>query len=256
MPTGALIAGGLGLAGNVAGGLISSNAAQTASAQQANAIQQAIAAVTKLYGQGQSTMQNLYQRGYNAINPVIQQGQGIVSSASPFIQSLLMGGPNALKNLSATPGFQFSNLWGQNAITNQATATGQGGNALAAGANYAEGLAGNTFNSVLQNALGYLSGGVNLAGTGTGAVGSLTGSTVNAFGNLTSNEANSISGLTTGLGQAQAQGTLGSANAISSALQGGASSAGNAFLLSNLINKVGGGNSGAGAYTGNTWTFS
>lgn len=243
MPTGALIAGGLGLVSNVAGGLISSNAAQTAAQQQAAAITQAIQSVQQIYGQGQSTIQGSYNQGAGVLTPVIQQGQGIVSGISPFIDSLLAGGPNALKTLSSTPGFQFSNYWGQNAVSNQATTQGLGGNALTAGANYAEGLAGNTYSNVLAAANQYLTSGTNLTSAGTSPFGSLTGGTIGSVGTLTGNLAGSIGSLTQGLGQAQAQGTLGSASALSNALTGGSNSVGNAFLLRALINKAGGGNS-------------
>jgi hypothetical protein len=184
MPIGASIsaAGGLGSAALQAFGATSAAGTQAQLGQQALAQLQAI------------------------LGPVMAQGRSIVNSALGPLTSLLTPGPNQNAALSQLPGFQFAQKWGQNAVSNSASATGLGGNALTAGANYATGLAQQGFGSLVGMLQNFLGSGLQ---TETGAANALAGGT---------------SSLLTGIGQAKAAGQMGTANALA----GGLSSLGSA----------------------------
>ena len=209
VPGALMIAGGLGAAGAVGSALIQSNAASKASAAQVALGQQAL------------TMQQ------QNLQPFLTNAQG----AGNVLNSLLTPGPNQTKTLSQIPGFQFAQDWGQQAVKNQATSTGLGGNALTAGASYATGLAQQNFGNLINPLL-------SLYQTGGSAAGALT---------------SAETGTLTGIGNAQAAGTLGSANALAAGLTGATGSLSNAFLLNSMLSRIGapGGNSpgGTGIYS-------
>ena len=119
MPIGA----GITAAGAIGSALISSNAASSAANAQVQAQQQVLATLQKI------------------LQPIIQTGQGITQSALGPLTALLTPGPNMTQALSQLPGFQFAQDWGQKAVQNLGTTMGLGGNTLAAGAQYATGLA-------------------------------------------------------------------------------------------------------------------
>lgn len=204
MPTAAAISA----VGSLGSALIGSNAAQTASSQQVAMQQQVLAMLQKTIG------------------PLISQGQGIASSILPALTSLLTPGPSQTQALSQLPGFQFAQQWGQTAAQNLGTTMGLGGNTLAAGAQYATGLAQQGFNSLVGNMQGFLNSGLNLESSAASA---LAGGSQSAL---------------SGIGNAQAAGTLGSANALS----GGLSGLGNSALLYTLGNKLGLGGASPGIY--------
>lgn len=217
MPIAAAVSGGLGLAGSVGSSLISANAANKASSQQAQ------------------SQQNVLSMLQSVLGPIIGQGKGIVDSTSGVLTSLLTPGANQTQTLSQIPGFQFAQDWGQKAVQNIGTTTGLGGNTLTAGANFATGLAQQGYGNIVNSLQSLLNSGLS---TETGAAQALGSGSATAL---------------TGIGNAQAAGTLGSANALSTGLTSGASSLGNTALLSALFNKIGGsGNVGAngGIYGG------
>jgi hypothetical protein len=208
------IAAGIGAIGSIGSALIGSNAASTAAGQQVQAQQNVLAML-------QST-----------IGPVLSQGQNIASSALGPLLKLLTPGPNQTAALSQLPGFQFAQDWGQKAVQNMGTTMGLGGNTLAAGANYATGLAQQGFGSLVGGLQNLLTTGTNLESSASSA---LAGGSQSAL---------------TGIGNAQATGTLGQANALS----GGLSGISNAALLFGLGGKLGLGGGGAapGIYSGGT----
>ena len=198
------IAAAITAAGSIGSALIGSSAAKTASSQQVAAQQQVLAMLQKTIG------------------PLIEQGKGIATSALGPLTALLTPGPNMTAMLSQIPGFQFTQDWGQKAVQNIGTTLGLGGNTLAAGAQYATGLAQQGFGQyagLLQN-LGQM--GLNLEQAGATA---LAGGSQSAI---------------TGMGSAGAAGTLGAANAYT----GGLSGLTNAALLYGLGKKL---NLGGGA---------
>jgi len=220
MPITAAISAGVGAAGAIGSSMISSNAADKASQQQAAQAQAAL--------QQQNA---LFQQGVGLVQPFIDYGKG----AGNTLSNLLTPGPNQTAALSQLPGFQFAQDWGQKAVQNIGTTQGLGGNTLAAGAGFATGQAQQSFGSLANLLLG-------LTGQGAGAASS-------AFGNATQTGAN-MANTFTGLGNAQAAGTLGSANALAGGLTGAAGSASNALLLSKLFGGQGGVGAGFPAATG------
>ena len=209
----AAIIGGVGAIG-AAG--IGAYASMSASKQQQAGLQQA-----------EQLQQGYFNTAQQGLQPYIQGGQSVL----PALQSLLTPGPNQNATLSQLPGFQFANYWGQQAARNQGTTMGLGGNTLAAGAQYATGLAQQNFSQYINPLLSY-------AQLGSGAAGSLAG-TAQGFGQQ-------ATGAATGIGQAQAAGTLGAANAIGGGLTGAANSYGNYALL-NMLTR---GNAAAGGQYG------
>ncbi len=141
--------------------------------------------------------------------------------------------------LAQTPGYQFALSQGLRASNNQLAARGLGGSggAVAKGAtNFAEGLAGNTWQNVVQALQSsyntQVGAGQNLLNSGVTAGSSLAG--------VGTNTANAISGAQTGAGNAQAAGY----NAIGTAVGNAANSLPSAMLLSQLTGGRGAGSSG------------
>lgn len=166
---------------------------------------------TNLGNQAIAAQKGMFDTANANLQPFIQGG----SNAESLLTKLLTPGSDMSALLSQTPGFQFANQYGQKAITNQATMAGLGGNVLTAGANYATGLANNTYGTELGGLQG-------LVGAGAGATGSLAG-------NATTTGAN-IGNTLTGIGNAQGAAAIGTANAIG----GGANTMGNLTLLNSL----------------------
>lgn len=219
----------------------SSNAANA----QTNAAQAAIAQQNQMYAKNQAVL-----------NPFIQGGQGQIANQQALLdpnnqsgplaalQKLTNPGADMSAELAQTPGYQFNLSQGLRAANNQLAARGLGGSggAVAKGAtNFAEGLAGNTWQSVvaaLQNQFNSQTGaGQNLINSGVQAGSSLA--------NVGTSTANANSGALIGAGNAQAA----SSNAIGSAIGGVGNSLGSAALLQQL---TGGGNAGSagGVYQG------
>jgi hypothetical protein len=194
----------------------------------------------------------MYQKNTAVLNPFIQAGSGQIASQQALLDpnnanGPLMalnnltgagpGGPTAMNTaLASTPGYQFNLSQGLNSVNNALAARGLGGSggAVAKGASqYAEGLAGNTWQSVvaaLQNQFNSQTGaGQNLINTGTQAGSALAG--------VGTSTANANSSALIGAGNAQAA----AANATGAAVGGIGSSLGTAALLQQIT-----GNSGAG----------
>lgn len=225
--------------------------ASKAADAQTQAAQAAIANQQQMYGQNKAQLQ-----------PFINAGAGQIGNQQALLDPNSAGGPLAalmkLTNpgadmsaeLAQTPGYQFSLNQGLRASNNQLAARGLGGSggAVAKGAaNFAEGLAGNTWQSVvaaLQNQFTSQAGaGQNLINSGQGAASALAG--------VGSNTANQISGSLTGQGNAQAA----AANAIGAGVGSVAGQVPSALLLRQLLAKSGdGGNTFGGLYpdTGST----
>jgi hypothetical protein len=237
VPIGAAIAGVASLGSAVIG----SNAASSASAAQAQAQQNALTSQNANFNNALQFQQGAFNTAQGALNPFIQSG----SSVLPTLQSLLTPGASQTAALSQLPGFQFQSQYGTMATTNALAARGLGGSTgpLAEGiSNYNQGLAGTSFQSLVQQLQAY-------AGMGTSAAGSLASAAGQAgsnVGNLTANTNNTIGATQTNLGNAQASGILGSANALQSGLTGASNSTVNALLLSKLLPGSGGATAGTG----------
>jgi hypothetical protein len=208
MPTAAAILGGSALTAGAS--IFGANSAAKAQTDAANA---AIAAQTQMFNTAKGEIQ-----------PFVDFGTGTL----PTLSKLLSPG-DASAALSDLPGFKFANLWGEKAITNQATSRGLGGNALKAGADYAEGLAGQ------QTFFPYINALMGGAALGSSAASSLGGMAVNT--------GQGIGSARIGAGNAQA----GADVSIGNAVGGLGSSIGNYALFNALTNNFGKGNAGAWA---------
>lgn len=225
------------LGAGVVGAGASAWGANKAADAQTSAANAGIAAQKGMFTQGLGVAQD-------ALSPFISGGKSAMST----LQSLLTPGANMTDVLSKIPGFTFAQDWGQKGVSAQATTRGLGGNALAAGGQYATGLAQSSFGNIVNSLQG-------LVNTGAGAAGTLGSS---ALGNATST-GTGIGNLTAGIGTAQAGGAIGTANAIG----GLGGSAVNATLLSKLLGPSAGSNPGesqasygaGGVYAGATPSF-
>ena len=203
-----------------------------------------------------TNQQQMYAQNKDILSPFIQGGAGQIGNQQQLLnptgggalQTLLgLTTPGADQSalLAQTPGYQFALSQGLRASNNQLAARGLGGSggAVAKGADqFATGLAGNTWQSVVQALQGtfnsQLAGGQNLLNSGVTAGSALAG--------VGTNTANQVSGSLTGAGNAQAA----SANAIGGAVAGAANQLPSSLLLSQLLK---GNSTGAG---GGVYDFS
>lgn len=195
LPTALLIGGGLSAAGGLASAVIGSGASTKAAELQSEAATQA-AQVTK--DQFAATTANLtpyMSAGVDAI-PELKGLLGLPGGTGGGTGSSEIS--DTLKNL---PGYQFQLQQGLQATQNgfAAQGLGQSGAALKGAANYAEGLAGTSYEQLFGNVL-------SSVGLGQSSASALAG-----FG---ANAASAENSLTTGGAAAQAAGVVGSANSI------------------------------------------
>jgi hypothetical protein len=229
MPFTAAITAGLGAVGSIGSAVIGSNASKNAANAQVQMQQQALQQQQALFSQGLSQQKGYVQTAQNTLMPYAQAGESIL----PTLQGLITPGANQNALLSQTPGFQFASQYGSKAATNALAAQGLGASAgplATAISQYKNGLAANTWQSVVGALQNYAGLGENAAGT----LGNILGSAGNADINAGIQAGNSQASTLTGIGQSQAQGILGSANAFSGGLQGVTNSLSSAALLSGM----------------------
>jgi hypothetical protein len=238
MPDGGLLtAGALGAGGSIISGLLGSNAASSASKQQAQVQQEAL-----------QMAQQDFQFGQTLLNPFVTAGTGALNQLSdiygiPYNNTAgtsFGGGPQAqvaqtaLANFTNTPDYQFAYKQGQQA-TERAGAAGGDIGAGNAGVNGASGgLSGGILKGLTEFGQGlatqqfsnYWNRLASLAGIGlSGAGGAATAA---------GNQANTTSSLLGSIGSTLAAGTLGSANSLVGGLGGATGSISQALLLSRL----------------------
>jgi hypothetical protein len=221
------IAAGVAAAGAVGGALISGSASKSAASTEANAANNATLASEQEAAKTQATLAPFVAPGVTATN----QLSADLSGQNPT---------GELTQLENTPGYQFALTQGLESTQNSGAARGLGtsGPALKAAANYAEGLAENTYQTNLLNPLEYLSGQGENAAAQTGQLG-------------TQNIANANQ-TTVGAANASAAGTVGAANAASGALTTAANVPLNYLLYQNLLNGGANGSGNNGFYVDNT----
>lgn len=255
--TGTAILGGgaLQAVSGLLGGANSSNAATQAAQVQATAAHEAAQNQLAEFGQIRSDLAPFRDAGSGAIStlaPLI----GTAPGTNPLTAPLTRPFAPTLAQLQSTPGYQFVLDQGQKAVTNSFAAQGLGssGAALKGAANYAEGLAGTTFQQQFQNYLAQNQQIYNMI-SGQGNLGENAAAQTGALGTQNTLAANNFA---TSGAAATAGGIVGSANALNSALSGvsGAGSSTGLLLAFNqggLFGKSGGaaGSSGGG---GNTLT--
>lgn len=224
-------AGALSAVGSIASASIGSDAAKSAAETQANAANEATALQEKEFNTIQSNYQPYLAAGSNALTQ-LQGLTGTNTGGNPMTASLTKSFDPTMASLAATPGYQFTLQQGEEAAQNGFAAQGLGssGAAIKGAANYAEGLAGTTYQQQFQNywtqnqaIYNELSG---IAGVGENAA---AGS-----GNTGAQVASNIGSTLQASGAASAAGTVGSANAITGALGSIGSTAQNTALLYTL----------------------
>lgn len=212
------------IGGAVLGGGASGSAAQQqqAGADAASQVQQ------NMFNTTQANLQPFIQGGTSAFQ-ALQKLTGTDAGGNPLTS--VLGSPIDISQaaLEQTPGYQFTRDQGLKAVQNAASSRGLGvsGQALANAAQYATGLANNTYQTqfglaqtnrqIIANPLLQMAQLGQNSGVNVGAQGVQTAA--NIGGNLI------------GAGNAGAAGTIGGANAISNALSGGGSQIGTAALL-------------------------
>ena len=225
----ALLAGGLGAAASIGSALIGSNAASNASNAQVALGRQALQQQQALFNQGLGQQSTYFDQARKALEPYATAGESVL----PTLQGLITPGPNQNALLSQTPGFQFASQYGTMAATNALASRGLGASAgpvATAVSGYNQGLASNTWQSVVNALQGYAGLGGNAAATLGGIAGSAGNADVGAGVQAGQVQGNTL----TGIGQSQAAGILGSANAISGGVSGVTNSLSSAALLSGL----------------------
>jgi len=209
-------AAAIGAVGSIAGGIISSQGAQSAA----------------------STNQAAQQWMEQSAQPFVNAGQGAI----PSVQNLLGLGPQGsagmMAQLQQMPGYQFTLGQGLNAVQNSMASQGLGvsGNALRGAAQYATGLASQTYQSQLNNLMSLANLGENAA---VGA-GSTIASTAANTGLAQQNAANLLGGGMSGAANTGAQALLAS--------QGANYAQNNPNSLPNTVSSLFGGSSGSGGY--------
>jgi len=211
--TGAII-GGVAAAGSVASAAIGAGAAKDAAKAQTQAADKAAA-----------QSEAMYQQTRSDLAPYRSAGEGAITGYN----ALLGTGPGGMAGrtaaLAATPGYQFTQAQGLQAVQNSFAAQGlaQSGPALKGAAQYAEGLAGTTYQSVLgdyYNALGL----GESAAANTGQLGTqLTGQANQAV---------------TAAGAATAAGDIGAANATIGGINTAIGGITNALLLPSIFGQT------------------
>lgn len=229
MPTGALIAGGIGAAGSLGSAYISSNAAQNAASQQVAAQTQALDFQKQVYQNNQTNLQPWIGTGNNALYSLASL-YGLPTPNNPS------GGAQATNSafqaFTQLPSYQFPFQQGSLALSDALNAQGkqQSGAQARETQQFGQGLASQYLMSNYVNPL------MQLSGQGQGAASSLAG-----YGVQSGNQIGSTLG---NIGTAQAAGTVGSANAYSGALNNTTNSLG---LYSALA--YGGNQGGGGTYS-------
>lgn len=145
------ITGAIAGLGSAAAGVIGS---QTAASAQKDAANQATNAQLQMFGQTQQNLAPFIRGGGNAFD-ILQQLTGGGAGGNPLTAPLTKPFAPTMAQLAGTPGYQFSLDQGLKATQNSYASKGLGtsGAAMKGAADYAEGLAGTTFQQQFQNYL-------------------------------------------------------------------------------------------------------
>lgn len=253
-----VIAAGVIAAGAVAGAAISSSAAKSAASKQA-ATAAAAAQQQKAAGQQAVSLNEQQLKAAQALlQPYNAEGQVGLNSLNSKLNYLTTPFTPTLAQLAATPGYKFALQQGLLSTQNAQAAQGLGvsGSALKSAANFATGLAQNTY---AQDASIYQQNQQQIGNLLTGIIGggqnAATAMGQEALG-FTGNSSNALVGQANNAAQTQltgaaasAAGTVGAANAWSSALNSIGQSTSQAAILNSLLNQNKPANSGGTTVT-------
>jgi len=241
MGIGAAVGPLVGAGASLLGGYLGNKGAKQAGGQMSSGALQAAMIQQQMFQQVQQSLAPFQQYGTNALqslSPLI----GTAPGTNPMTAELTSRFAPTMERLEQTPGYQFILDQGLRSTQNSFAARGLGtsGNALRGAADYATGLASNTFQQQFGNYWGenksiydMLSGagmtGLNAANIGAGAAAN--------FGNMIGNSLQSA-------GNAQGQATIAGTNALTKGI-GGAYG----LLNANPPSWWGGGGQGGGGYS-------
>lgn len=237
---------GAGVAGTVASSALGGSAAQSAADTQANAANQA----------AQLQMQQFQQLQQN-LKPYMDLGQNNIAGLQNMINSGQLTPQFSFnptqQQLEQTPGYQFQLNQGLNTLNNQMAAKGLNlsGAQLRGIQDYAQGLAGTTFNQQYQNALNAFNTNYGVQSNQFNRLQGLASLGENAaagVGNAGLQAAGQAGQALMSGANASAAGTIGAANAINS----GIGALGSAPFLYNALG--GGLGSGSGSIYGNAYS--
>lgn len=263
----AAVVGGVG---SLVGGIVGSDASQSAANTQSDAARYTADLQNQQWQQTQKNLKPYLDLGSSAINPLLaamgynvtKNDDGTYTFGStdpnnPLQQRFSYAdfqAPTAAQAQS-TPGYQFTLDQGLKSVQNSAAARGLGtsGAAMKGAANYATGLADSTYNDVFNRALNTYNANLgkaqntfqtnyNTAANNVNRLTGLVGSGQNAAatnGSLGAAATGNISNTLMSGANAQASGIIGGANALTNALGG----IGNSALTYGLLNNNAGGSS-------------
>lgn len=153
----------------------------------------------------------MFDQAMAKVAPYIDFGQALL----PTLKDLLVPGKDMNAVLEQLPGYKFTSTQGLKAVSNLATMRGLSGNAMREGADFATGLASNTWDKLVGRIMEGAKMGSDAARTGIGAAGE--------FGKM-------IGGARMGAGAAEAGGIMGGAGQV----QGGINNLANMFMVDKL----------------------
>jgi hypothetical protein len=234
-------AGALTAVGGVASGVIGSGAAKDAASIQAAAANNASAATLAMFNTTQGNLAPYMAYGQSALgaygNALGLPGYDATQAGNTGTKtgSLIAPFNPTISSLEATPGYQFILDQGLKSVQNSYASQGLGssGAAQKGATNYAEGLAGTTYQQQFSN---YLAQNAQTAGILQNAVGSGQNAAA-GLGALGLNATNLSNQALLSGAAASAAGTVGSANALTGGIGAVTGAAGNAGLLLALNNQ-------------------
>lgn len=241
-------AAGAAAIGGIASSVIGSNAASDAASTQAAASDKASQVQLDMFNRTKADEAPFVAAGGNALTQLMS-GIGIGGN-NPTGQGPL-NAPFTMDQFQHSPGYQFQQQEGQDAVLHNASRTGgvNSGNTLKALTSYGQGVA----NQDYWNAYNAY---VNRQNQQFGQLQTVAGSGQNAAANLGalgtqvgSNVGNNI----IGAGNASAAGQVGSANAISNGISNVTGGLSQNYLLYSLLNGSGSGGGGGSGGSGPLW---
>ncbi len=248
-------------AGSLLGGLFGAGASKSAASQQAAAAQQAIALQNKIFDTQQANQKPYQDAGATSIQQLmsdLKSGKFNIGAAPTAPGAPTPFAAPTAEEAAATPGYQFTQQQGEQAINRGQAAAGGAftGGTLKALDQFNSGLANSTYNDVFNRNLntyqtnlnatmgnyqqqlqGY---GAQLQGTGQAfqqefAPAQLGENAAASINNTGSQVANNLGNLITSEGNTNAAGTIGAANSLIGGATGLTNSLGSAISLAGLL---------------------
>lgn len=188
---------------------------KSAADAQVAAQQQAMALQREMFGKAENALSPFINMGQGGIENLLNWYNPNAGSGSPLeaLMKLTMPGADMSDTLAQTPGYQFAENRGLKAVDNALAKrglAGSGGAVSKGAADFVTGLAGNTWQNVVNALSGTLTSGgnalANIVGQGAGSAQALAGNALGAGQGMANTASN--------IGNAQAGGIMGQANAL------------------------------------------